>query len=181
MHLRRCATTIRAMKNAVFTLIAVALFAVTLPARAEPELISTFKDWDAFVSGEGASKTCYIASVPKKSLPAKVRHGNVYMTVAHKPRRKIRDEVNVVAGYTFKADSQVRAISGATAEDLFVSGNEAWAYDPKMDGRLVAAMKRGASMVVRGTSERGTKTSYEFSLFGFSAAYAAISKACKIG
>jgi hypothetical protein len=38
---------------------------------------------------------------------------------------------------------------------------------------------KGAAMVVVGTSERGTKTTDTYSLKGFTAAYGAISKACK--
>ncbi|TDI59983.1 MAG: hypothetical protein E2O92_06420 [Alphaproteobacteria bacterium] len=148
---------------------------------ADPQLIKTFRDWDAFTQGEGATKTCYIASVAKKTRPSNVNHGEVYVTVAHKPRRKIQDEVNIVVGYDFKTGSNVRAVSGAMSESLFTSGREAWAYDPDMDGRLVDGMKRGTNLAVSGTSARGTKTNYEFSLFGFSAAYDAISKACKIG
>ena len=148
---------------------------------AEPQLIKTFKDWDAFTLGEGASKKCYVASMASKKSPANVRHGDVYMTVAHKPRRKVVDEVNIVVGYDFKSGSNIRVTSGSTSESLFSSGREAWAYDPAMDGRLVAAMKRGSKMAVSGTSSRGTRTNYEFSLMGFSAAYDAISKACKIG
>ena len=148
---------------------------------AEPQLIKTFRDWDAFTQGEGAAATCYVASVAKKSRPMNVNHGEVYVTVAHKPRRKIQDEVNIVVGYNFKTGSNVRAASGSTSESLFSAGREAWAYDPEMDGRLVAAMKRGTKLAVNGTSSRGTSTNYEFSLFGFSDAYDAISKACKIG
>jgi hypothetical protein len=148
---------------------------------AKPVLIATFKSWDAFTQGEGSAKTCYMASVPRKALPTSVNHGAVYVTIAHKPRRKVRDEVNIVVGYDFKPKSNVKVLIGASGESLFTSGREAWAYDPAMDGRVVAAMKRGVSMEVRGSSTRGTKTTYEFSLYGFSAAYAAISNACKIG
>jgi invasion protein IalB len=169
------------MKNR--TLLTGMLLAIwAMPAiAAEPQLIKTFRDWDAFTQGEGATTTCYMASVAKKSRPSTVNHGEVYVTVAHKPRRKIQDEVNIVVGYSFKTGSNVRAATGSTSESLFTAGREAWAYDPEMDGRLVAAMKRGTNLAVNGTSARGTGTSYEFSLFGFSAAYDAISKACKIG
>ena len=153
-----------------------------LPAfAAEPVLIKSTKAWDAFTLGEGNAKVCYMATVPTKSSPKKVNHGTVYVTVSHKPRRQIRDEVNIVVGYNFQTKSSVRVSSGSNSEKLFTTGREAWAYDPAMDGRLVAAMKKGTKLAVSGTSARGTKTNYEFSLFGFSAAYEAISKACKIG
>jgi hypothetical protein len=167
-------------KRTVLTGLLLALWVVPVIA-AEPQLIKTFRDWDAFTQGEGASRTCYMASVAKTTRPANVTHGEVYVTVAHKPARKIQDEVNIVVGYSFKTGSNVRAASGAMSESLFTAGREAWAYDPDMDSRLVDGMKRGTGLAVSGTSARGTKTNYEFSLYGFSAAYEAISKACKIG
>ena len=45
---------------------------------------------------------------------------------------------------------------------------------------VVDAMIRGARLVVKGTSSRGTKTTDTYSLKGFSAAFKAIGKACKV-
>jgi hypothetical protein len=43
---------------------------------------------------------------------------------------------------------------------------------------MVAAMRRGNSLVVEGTSARGTVTTDRYSLSGFTAAHNAISRAC---
>ncbi|MFO1120388.1 MAG: invasion associated locus B family protein [Rhodospirillales bacterium] len=51
-------------------------------------------------------------------------------------------------------------------------------YDAAVDRAIVAAMKAGKAMIVRGTSARGTLTTDTYSLSGFSAALAAIDKAC---
>ncbi|MFO1113388.1 MAG: invasion associated locus B family protein [Rhodospirillales bacterium] len=51
-------------------------------------------------------------------------------------------------------------------------------YDATVDRAIVAAMKAGQKMTVRGTSARGTITTDTYSLSGFSAALAAIDKAC---
>jgi len=149
------------------------------PARADDRtLLGTFQAWDAFTVGSGARKECFIASVPKSSSPGNVEHGQVYATVAHKPRVKVRDEVNIVVGYQFRTNSDVRATIGGTQVDMFTSGREAWARSPEQDARLVAAMKRGVEMTVSGKSARGTSTRYVFSLLGFTAAYGAINQAC---
>lgn len=161
------------------TCLVLMLSALALPAMAdEPRLLGTYRDWDAFVLGSGDTKVCYMASVPKKSLPTNVSHGNVYVTVAHKPRRAVRDEVNVVTGYKFRPDSTVSTNIGGRTQKMFTSGSEAWAYDADDDAELVANMKRGSKMTVKGTSARGTSTSYEFSLYGFTNAYEAVTKAC---
>lgn len=167
------------MKQLIFLLLCVLVASVAGPSNAaEPKLLGTFKDWDAFALGSGPQKQCYMVSMPKKSTPAGVRHGKVYVMVTHKPARRVVGEVNILAGYTFLRDSTVSASTGRATEKMFTSGQEAWAYDPAGDRRLVAAMKRGSNLTVRGTSARSTKTTYSFSLLGFTAAYNRITKAC---
>lgn len=167
------------MKQLLFLCIGLLAASIAVPgSAAEPKLLGTFKDWDAFALGSGPQKQCYMVSMPKKSAPSGVRHGKVYVMVTHKPARRVIGEVNVLTGYTFKRNSTVSASTGRSSEKMFTSGQEAWAYDPAGDRRLVAAMKRGSNLTVRGTSARGTKTTYSFSLLGFTAAYSRITKAC---
>ncbi len=167
------------MKQLLVLCIGLLAASIAVPgSAAEPKLLGTFKDWDAFVLGSGPQKQCYIVSMPKTSTPANARHGKVYVMVTHKPARRVVGEVNVLTGYTFKRGSTVSASTGRVTEKMFTSGQEAWAYDPASDRRLVAGMKRGSNLTVRGTSARGTRTTYGFSLFGFTAAYSRITKAC---
>ena len=160
----------------------VVVAALTLAAQSvsaqTPRSLGTFQQWDAFVVGEGNKRMCYIATIPRTSAPGSVNHGTVYVTVSHKLERKVRDEVNIVTGYNFRPDSTVSVRIGRTSVTMFTSGREAWAYDPADDAKLVAAMKRGATMNVTGRSQRGTRTSYTFSLMGFTAAHEAVTKAC---
>jgi hypothetical protein len=54
----------------------------------------------------------------------------------------------------------------------------AWAPDTAQDNAITEAIKTGSSMVVKGTSSRGTVTTDTFSLSGSSKAYEAISTEC---
>jgi hypothetical protein len=63
---------------------------------------------------------------------------------------------------------------------LFTDDDTAWGGDAKVDSALVAAMKAGATMIVKGTSARGTLTTDTYSLAGFTAAHKAIDKACDV-
>ena len=58
------------------------------------------------------------------------------------------------------------------------TGDTAW-VDTGTDKKIVAAMKAGKSLKVKGTSWRGKTTEDSYSLQGISAALAAIDKACK--
>ena len=61
---------------------------------------------------------------------------------------------------------------------LFTKGGNAWATDASADKALVAAMKAGRRMIIKGTSSRGTLTTDTYSLSGLTAAIKAIDKAC---
>ena len=106
------------------------------------------------------------------------KRGAVYVYVTHRPWEKRINEVSLVAGYSYKKDSTVHARIGGQKFTLFTDGDTAWNRSPKEDKSLVAAMRRGNSMVVTGVPKKGKQTTDTYSLKGFSKAYDAIGKAC---
>jgi len=88
--------------------------------------------------------------------------------------------INFQTGYTFKQGTSAIITIGDDNFSLFTEGSDGWAKDGATDKAIVNAMIRGAQMMIKGTSSRGTKTTDTFSLKGFTAAYKAASKACKI-
>ncbi|HXV73948.1 MAG TPA: invasion associated locus B family protein [Sphingomonadales bacterium] len=155
-------------------------FGLTLPASAEKrDILGSFSDWDAIVvTRDSGERICYMISVPKATAPEGANRGNIYVTITHRPKRKVRDEVNIVVGYPFKAGVEANVAIGPSRFNLFTEGQGAWAYTPEDDAKLVAAMKAGSGMTVKGTSARGTNTTDQYSLSGFTAAYNAISRSC---
>ena len=145
------------------------------------QLLGSYKDWDAFIlKKDNGEKVCYMISVPKAKMPASLRHGNPFITVSHKPSRKISNELNFVVGYNFQKNSTVRmVVDKSRTFKLFTQGDGAWGYDAKQDNAMASAKKAGLSLVMHATSSRGNATSYRFSLSGFTAAHNAITKACR--
>lgn len=154
--------------------------AFALPARAAEGTVTlgTFDAWAAYAYDGGRNKVCYMHAVPQKSQGKYTRRGDTYVQVSHRPGEKSFNVVSVTAGYTYKPGSEVEMEIDGTKYMLFTQGDGAWARDAKDDARLVAAMKAGIAMVVRGVSSRGTLTIDSYSLKGFTAAHAAIDKAC---
>jgi invasion protein IalB len=151
---------------------------VAPPAAAQQRTLGTFGDWTAVVDGAGLKKICYIGSAPKKSEGNYNKRDDTHVMVTHRPADKVKGELSVTAGYAYRNGKDAEAqIDGKTFK-LFTREGNAWAYDPASDRSLVGAMKAGRQMVVRGTSTRGTLTTDTYSLAGFSAALAAIDKAC---
>ncbi len=157
------------------------IFMADLALADSRQLLGTYRDWDAFMlKKSNGEKVCYMISIPKSSKPATLRHGNPFITVSHKPTRKVQNEVNFVVGYNFKKNSRVSMkIDKKRAFRLFTEGDGAWGDDVKSDNAMTQAMKRGSSLVMTGQSGRGNNTSYRFSLSGFTAAHNAITKACR--
>ncbi|MHA1544068.1 MAG: invasion associated locus B family protein [Alphaproteobacteria bacterium] len=172
--------TVKGLK--IFGTLGAALFMTALVTPVEAQqgtILGSYRDWDALVLNRDAGeKKCYMISMPKSKQPSSVTHGDVYIIVTHRPRRKITDEVNLVVAYNFKTGSEVRGTIGSSRYTLFTEGYKAWNYDQREDTKMVNGMKRGNTLVMNATSSRGTSTSYRFSLAGFTAAYNAITKEC---
>ena len=152
---------------------------LALPAAAqEVEYLETNRDWHAFQYTENGNPVCYMASRPTREEGNYTRRGEVFVLVTHRPAENSRNVVSFISGYTHQADSEVSVTIGNDSYALFTDGETAWARDAATDGQLVASMRAGANMVVRGTSSRGTATTDTYSLFGFTATMAAIDGAC---
>jgi hypothetical protein len=147
-------------------------------AWAQRKTIGTFSDWTAFSDGTDAQRICYVGSVPQKAEGKYTRRGDTYTLISHRPGDRVFGEVSVEAGYTYKPDSEVLVNVDGKTFKLFTKGGNAWANDANADKALVAAMKAGRTMVIKGTSSRGTLTTDTYSLSGLTAAYNAIDKAC---
>jgi len=152
--------------------------AASLPAAAaEPELGGTFNDWAAYSYNTGSGLVCYIVSQPKTSKPEATRRDPIFFLVTHRPGDKVRNEVNTIIGYPFRKDSQATLSIDGDDFTLFTKGDGAWS-DAK-DAAIVAAMKKGKQMQVKGTSQRGTSTVDTYSLSGVQAAMDKIDELCK--
>lgn len=166
-------------KKAILLLAGLALVVPSMSRAAAPRMLGQFRDWSAHIYEENGTRICYLYSEPKKEEGDYTKRGKTYTQVANRPAESVRNEVSVTAGYTFKRDSNVEVVIGSQKFRLFTDSGNAWAQDSNTDQRLVAAMKAGSDMVVRGTSSRGTLTTDTYSLLGFTAAHGAMESACR--
>jgi Invasion associated locus B (IalB) protein len=172
--------TFRALFLIASLLVALASAANVSYGADQRELLGSFRDWDALViTRDNGERICYMISVPKETSPNNVRRGDIYAMVTMRPRARIVDEVNIIVGYPFRASSEASATIGNRQFTMFTEGDGAWLRTPQEDSQMVTAMRAGSSMQVRGTSSRGTNTRDRYSLIGFTAAYNAITEACK--
>ena len=169
----------RTIRIAALTL-AAGLVATALPTAGfaqKPEEINRFANWGAYkFDDKSRGKVCYVLAVPNAKRPADRDHGDVYFLVSKKPSGGDY-EAQVEVGYTLKEGEDVSVEIGNKTFPMFSKDNNAWLKDTDEEDTLVTAMKRGASMTVKGVSKKGTRTSYTYSLSGVTKALAAI-KGC---
>lgn len=166
--------------HALFLSFTVVLFSVlaTSASAAEPRLLGTHGDWSAYSFLENGNKVCYMASEPQKAEGNYTRRDKIYALVTHRPAEKTKDVFSYITGYPYKPGSEVTIKANGRSFKLFTQDDTAWTPDSKTDSSLSVAIRKGSSMVVKGTSKRGTLTTDTFSLKGSGKAYDAITREC---
>ena len=154
-------------------------------AAPEPTRLGIYKNWSAYASGNGAAKQCFITSKPRTLLPQGALRGEVFLSVSHRPADGVRNEIGLRVGYPFSNTSRPYATIGERRFQFFSGASLqngvkewAWLQDIAQHEAMVGAMKKGARLSFRGTSQRGTLTTDTYSLLGFTAAMQAIDTAC---
>ena len=156
-------------------------FSITLAGAqgAQPSLLGTFDDWEAYKTTDTRGTVCYAISAPKTKLPAAAKRDSVYFLLTSWPGAKILNEPSLIIGYQFKDASKAAVQVGADKFDFFTKADGGWLPTGPDEGKLVAAMRNTAEMTVKGTSKRGTVTTDTYSLKGLSAALDKVTEGCK--
>ncbi|MGI4975415.1 MAG: invasion associated locus B family protein [Janthinobacterium lividum] len=144
-------------------------------ASGGPTSMGKFEDWQAATHDEGGQTTCYAfvrASPAGSAVPGR---GDVVLTVTDRPGTA-RDAVAVSMGYALAATAAVTMQVDAAKVAFYTDGKRnAFARDGHA---AIAAMAHGARAVVHAPGPHGAEVADSFSLRGFSAAYAAVTKSC---
>ncbi len=139
-----------------------------------PKELGKFDDWIAATHQESGQTVCYAFVRAKNSVPAVPGRGEVVLTVTERPGG--RDTVAISAGFSFRKDVAVTVQVDTTGLDFYTAQSSAFARDGKA---TVAAFLKAGQALSRSPGPRDGQTIVDtFSLRGFSAAYAAINKAC---
>ena len=143
-------------------------------ASAQPSRVNQFDAWGVYSYTNGGQKNCYALSVPLSAQPSNVNHGDNYILIA--PTGGSAFAPQAILGYTLKQDADIRARVDDKAFSMRPKDNAAWVSNQAAEPEMVNAMKSGRQLVLQATSQRGTNTSYTFSLSGVTAALKEVEK-----
>ncbi len=147
---------------------------------AEARLLGEFGVWQTWEMEQDGGKVCYMLAKPTKHAGAYKARDAIYAVITHRPGEGTKNVFSYKAGYDYQPKSEASLKIGDKSFGLFTQGDTAWAPDANTDNAIAEAVRKGSSMVVKGTSARGTATTDTFSLKGSGAAHDAISKACGV-
>ena len=172
-------TSLRSGLAALLTTFAIVAFAVTALAQQQPQNLGTFKAWTAWKGTDANGEMCYISSQPQSTEPSNVRRSPIHFLVIHRKGLGTKNEVQTLIGYPFNAtNSNASATIDGKTFAMVTEGEAAWLASAADEPNFVAALKAGATLIVRGTSQRGTNTVDTYDLGGVTAAMNEIDKAC---
>jgi invasion protein IalB len=150
-------------------------------APAQPQLLGQYGDWGAYAATPGGRKICFVIAKPAsaQTTPPNRPRNPVYFFITSRPAENVRNEVSTVVGYTLKPNSDATAEVGGTTFTMYTQNDGAWIKNVAEEARMVDAMRKGADLVIKGVSGRGTQTTDTYSLKGLAQALDRIAQECR--
>jgi hypothetical protein len=147
----------------------------------QPSLLGQYGDWGAYTANPGGRKVCFALAKPAKAStePPNRPRDPAYMFISTRPTEKVANEVSVVVGYGLKQNNDAVVDVGGTKFSMYTQNDGAWIKNAAEEPRLVESLRKGADVVVRGESAKGTKTTDVYSLKGLAQALDRVSQECK--
>lgn len=144
-------------------------------------LLGQFGDWGAYKATPGGKKVCFALSKPITATtdPAGRNRDPGYAFVSTRPSEKVKNEVSVIVGYPQKAGHDASAVIGSASYVMYTQDDGAWVKNAAEEAQMVEAMRKGADLVIRSESSRGTKTTDTYSLKGIAQALDKVAEECK--
>ena len=156
-----------------------ALIAASAPARAQTvSKITSIGGWALYADGETKHAFCFITSEPKSSAPPGASRDAPRLYISSWPKDGVKTEISFRMGFPVKKDTEATAKIDAATFKLFGSGDRVYVQDGGQELKLVEAMRKGVSLSIEATSERGTVVTDTYGLAGLGQALENLQKVC---
>lgn len=151
------------------------------PGGDQPTLLGQFGDWGAYKATQGGKTVCFALSKPTSAVtePAGRNRDASYLFVSTRPSEKVKNEFSAIVGYPQKPGADASAAVGSSNFAMYTQNDGAWVKNAAEETQLIEAMRKGADLVVKSESTRGTKTTDTYSLKGVAQALDKVSEECK--
>ena len=151
---------------------------------AQATLLGQYGDWGAYTASPDGQKVCFALAKPATSVdnpPNRRTAANpVYLFISTRPAEKVSNEISVlVTGYVFKPNSEASVAIGTTNFAMYTQNDGAWVKNAADESKMIDTMRKGADVVIKATTSRGTQTTDTFTLKGLAQAVDRVAQECK--
>ena len=151
---------------------------------AQATLLGQYGDWGAYTATPGGQKVCFALAKPTSSVdnpPNRRTAANaVYLFISTRPAEKVNNEISVlVTGYEFRPNTEATVAVGAASFAMYTQKDGAWVKNAAEESKLIDTMRKGADVVIKATTSRGTQTTDTFSLKGLTQAVDRAAQDCR--
>lgn len=149
------------------------------PASAQTvDLVGAQGGWSLYADKATPKAVCFLAAQPQSTDPPAAKRGPIFFYISAWPKDGIKSEPSVKAGYPIAPDKEMSVTIGADTFKLFAKADRGFVSNPTEELKLIEAMKKGSTAVVKATSARGTSTSDTYELSDFSPALQKLAETC---
>lgn len=156
----------RTIPAALATVLLAALLGAAAARAEQVQVIGRQDSWTIYRHETGQTRLCFAALQPRLSEPTTAKRDPIYFYVTVWPREGVTGEISFKLGYPLRKGSTVTVAIGASAFKLATMDDRAFVADGAEEKRLVDALRKGATLTVSATSERGTLTKDTYALAG---------------
>src|SRR5579864_2755312 len=144
-------------------------------------LLGQFGDWGAYKASPGGKLVCFALAKPASAAtePANKKRDPSYAFVSTRPAEKVKNEVSMIVGYPQKPGVDATATIGTASYVMYTQNDGTWVKNAAEEAQMVGAMRKGAGLVIKSVSARGTKSTDTYSLKGLDQALDKVAEECK--
>jgi hypothetical protein len=150
------------------------------PAGAAPvEVLEVFKDWSAVQHTDGKTATCFATSRPVDIQPKPDGPVESYVYLSYYPGDKVSPEISFKLRTKPEKGTVLSVLVGTEPWKFVGAEDRAYLENPKSHALLLKAIKKGNTLVIKGTPAKGgAATAETYSLDGVSGAMDRAKAAC---
>lgn len=163
---------------AAASVLAMSAVLVTPTTAQTVNLVERSGAWSLYADTGTPKKVCFAASAPQAVEPIGANRGSIFFYISAWPKDGIKAEPSVKVGYPINTEKDVTVTIGTDIFNLFSKDQHGFVADPSEELKLIDAMKKGSTAIVRATSTRGTNTTDTYSLSGISQALEKMTATC---
>ncbi len=148
---------------------------------AEPSLVGQYGTWGAYIANPNGKKVCFALAKPSssKTSPPNRPRDPAYAFISTRPAEKVTNEVSIMIGYQLKPGSESALEVGSARYAMYSQGDGLWIKNAAEEDSMVAALRKGSDVTVKGVSAKGTESSDTFALKGLAQALDRLAQDCK--